>query len=121
MGLRNLPQLFLRLGLAFTLLYAAWSAFQNPLNWIGFLPSGLTSLLPFQVTAQDVLMAFSVFQVGLAGLLLLGKYLVPASLVVSALLLSIIWFNLGAMDILFRDIGLFFAALALALLARKGR
>ncbi|MBI2453054.1 MAG: hypothetical protein HYV55_02390 [Parcubacteria group bacterium] len=121
MGLRNFPQLFLRLGLAFTLLYAAWSAFQNPLNWIGFLPSGLISLVPSQVKTQDVLMAFSVFQVGLALLLLLGKYLVPTSLVVSVLLLSIIWFNLGAMDILFRDIGLFFAALALALLARKAK
>ena len=121
MGLRNLPQLFLRLGLAFTLLYAAWSSFQHPLNWIGFLPSWLTSFIPFQVKPQDFLMAFSVFQVGLALLLLLGKYLVPVSLVVSALLLSIIWFNLGAMDILFRDIGLFFAALALALLARKAK
>lgn len=119
MGLRNLPQLCLRLGLAFTLLYAAWSAFQNPLNWIGFLPSGIISLLPFQATPQEVLIAFSIAQAGLAVLLLLGKQLVFASLAVSALLLSIIWFNLGALDILFRDIGLFFAALALALLARK--
>ncbi len=121
MALRNLPQVFLRLGLAFTLLYAAWSSFQNPLSWIGFLPSGVISLIPFQVTVQELLMALSIFQVGLAGLLLLGKQLVPASLAVSALLLGIIWFNLGAMDILFRDIGLFFAAIALALLARKGR
>ncbi|MBI4122869.1 MAG: hypothetical protein HY458_00700 [Parcubacteria group bacterium] len=121
MGLRNLPQVFLRLGLAFTLLYAAWSAFQNPLNWIGFLPSVIISLIPFQVKPQELLMAFSVVQVGLAALLLWGKQLVFASLAASAFLLGIIWFNLGAMDIVFRDVGLFFAALALALLARKGR
>ncbi|MDO8655440.1 MAG: hypothetical protein Q7R48_03465 [bacterium] len=121
MGLRNLPQVFLRLGLAFTLLYAAWSAFQNPLNWIGFVPSSVIPLIPFQVTARDLLMALSMVQVGIAALLLLGKQLVPASLAAATLLLGIIWFNLGAMDILFRDIGLFFAALALALLARKGK
>src|SRR3989344_3060139 len=120
MGLRNLPQVFLRLGLAFTLLYAAWSAFQNPLNWIGFLPSNLISLVPFQVTARDILMAFSIAQVGIAALLLLGKQVMLASLATAALLLGIIWFNFGAMDILFRDVGLFFAALALAFLARKG-
>ncbi len=120
MGLRNLPQLCLRLGLAFTLLYAAWSAFQNPLNWIGFLPSDIISLIPFQVTARDLLMAFSVLETGLAALLLFGKQLVLVSLAVAALLLGMVWFNFGAMDILFRDIGLFFAALALALLARKG-
>lgn len=121
MGLRNLPQLCLRLGLAFTLLYAAWSAFQNPLNWIGFLPSGIISLLPFQATLQEILMAFSIVELGLAALLLWGKQLVPVSLVVAALLLGMVWFNLGALDILFRDIGLFFSSLALALLARRGK
>ena len=119
MGLRNLPQLCLRLGLAFTLLYAAWSAFQNPLNWIGFVSSDFISLIPFQVSPQELLMALSIVQAGLAALLLWGKQLVFVSLAVSAFLLGIIWFNLGAMDILFRDVGLFFSALALFVLAKK--
>ena len=42
-----------------------------------------------------------------------------AGLISAATLLGIIVFNLGALDIVFRDIGLFFAALALAFLSRR--
>lgn len=121
MGLRNLPQMLLRLGLAFTLLYAAWSSFQRPLDWVGFLPPAIAAWLPAGMSMQQFLMVFSLFEIVLALLLLLGKQLIFASLVTAVLMFGIMWFNPGAMDILFRDIGLVSAALALAVLARRGK
>ncbi len=121
MGLRNLPQLLLRVGLAFTFLYAAWSSFQNPINWIGFFPQSILALFSAAFSPQQVLTGFSLLEAAIGILLLLGSKLVLVSLVAVFFLAGIIWFNLGAMDIIFRDVGLLFAALALFALARKGR
>ena len=38
----KIASLFLRLGIAFSFIYVAFSAFINPTNWLGFIPDYLT-------------------------------------------------------------------------------
>jgi len=109
----SLAGLLLRFGLAFTLLYAAVSSYLVPLNWVGFLP-GFVRVLGIEETF--LLQSFSGIEIVLAMWLLWGKKLFFPSLAAALLFVGIALFNLGAMDVLFRDIGLFFAALALLLL-----
>jgi len=100
----------LRLGLAFSFLYVAYASFQNPLNWIGFLPQFLRDLAP----ATTLLIGFSIYEIVLGLWLLSGKRLMLASLLAAATLFGIVVFNWGALEIVFRDISLGLAALALA-------
>lgn len=104
--------LFLRFGLGWTFIYAAISQYLNPQNWIGFYPDFLLPL-----AQQDWFVILRSSGEALFGLLIiLGVY--PFYLATAAMLalFGIVIFNLGQMDIVFRDIGLFFAALALAAL-----
>lgn len=66
-----------------------------------------------------LLSSFSLFEVLLGLWLLSGKKLFYAAGISAMVFSGITIFNLGALDIVFRDVGLFFAALALALLARR--
>ena len=107
--------LFLRVGLGFVLLYAALSSFVEPLNWIGFFPAFLFRL---GISEELVLGGFSLYEAALGLWLLWGKKVVYPALLSALIFGGITLFNLGAMDIVFRDAGLFFAALALAKLAK---
>lgn len=107
--------LLLRIGIAFTLLYAALGSFLEPINWIGFFPGFVLNL---GVPQEVVLGGFSLYELGLALWLLWGRYLFQASLLAAATFAGITLFNLEAMDIVFRDLGLFFAALALNRLSK---
>ena len=109
-------ELILRLGIAFTLLYAALGSTLEPVNWIGFFPA---FLFQFGIPEELLLGAFSLFEAALALWLLWGKKLVYPALLSAFAFGGITLFNLGAMDIVFRDVGLFFAALALMKLATK--
>lgn len=106
--------LLLRVGLGFVLLYAALSSFLEPLNWIGFFPGFLFRL---GIPEELVLGGFSLYEAILGLWLLWGKKVVYPALLSAMAFGGITFFNLGAMDILFRDLGLFFAALALAKIA----
>jgi len=107
--------LFLRVGIAFTLLYAALGSTLEPVNWIGFFPPFLFDL---GIPEELLLGTFSLYEAGLALWLLWGRKVVYAALLSAVTFGGITLFNLGAMDIVFRDVGLFFAALALAKLAK---
>ncbi|OHA63688.1 MAG: hypothetical protein A2842_01310 [Candidatus Wildermuthbacteria bacterium RIFCSPHIGHO2_01_FULL_48_25] len=112
--MQNPATLLLRIGLAFVFFYAAVSSFFEPLNWIGFFPQFLRGLIP-----QNLLLSgFSLFEVGMGLWLLSGKKAFAAAFISAVSLLGIVLFNLGSLDIMFRDIGLFFAALALLFLSR---
>jgi len=114
-GLRDkpgLPALLLRIGLATVFIYAAISSFIAPKEWIGYLPSVLTEQLP----AEAVLHVFSVCELLLAAWLVSGVYTRYAGLVCAAMLAGITVTNFDLFAISFRDIGLLFAALALAAL-----
>ena len=108
----KIVSLLLRIGLASVFLYAAVSALRQPDAWVSFVPAFTTRF----VAATSSLLAISIAQIALAAWLLSGKLVRYAALVSAALLGGIIIFNLGTLLITFRDIGLVFAALALAAL-----
>lgn len=109
--------ILIRLGLAFTLMYAAVSAWQNPDAWIGFIPTFLRDLLADEI----LLAAHSLGNFALGLWLLSGWKVYYSALISAAAIASILVFNLGAMDIIFRDVGLFFAAMALFALSRENQ
>ena len=112
---KELVNLLLRIGLAGVFLYAAVSGTLYPDNWIGYLPEFLKHIIP----AKTLLNLFDIYEIILS-LWLLSGWKTFYSAVLSALtLFGIIVTSLGVLDITFRDFGLFFAALALAVNSRS--
>jgi len=111
----RLAVLILRIGLAFVFAYAAFGQLTNADAWIGFFPEFLRGFL-----SESILLYSHAFgEIVLALWLLSGwKTFYSASLAAIALL-GIVLFNLGAMEIIFRDIGLFLMAAALAVLSKE--
>lgn len=112
---RNTGAFFLRLAIAIPFLYAAIAAFIDPTSWVGFLPSWTNSIIPVSMA----LILFSVYEIGLSLWLISGKEGFYSALLSAITLGGITFFNLGALDIVFRDVGLFLAAVALVLLEYK--
>lgn len=106
----NMSILLLQIGLSFVFIYAAFSSFLNPTSWIGFFPMFLRDIVPEAV----LLNGFSIVEIVLAVLLFVPRTVFYASIAASVLFLGMIVFNIGSLDIVFRDVGLAFAALALA-------
>lgn len=105
----------LRWGLAFTFFYAAVSGLLHPTDWTVFLPPFVENF----VTLKMALTIFSVYEIALAALLFSGRKLYMASLLSMATLAAIVIFNMGALDLVFRDVGLAMASLALFELIKK--
>jgi len=108
---QKLISFLLRLGIAFSFFYAAIASFLNPTAWIGFFPSFLQY--------DSLLTVYSIFEIILGGWLLLGKKVFYAAVLSALTLFGIVVFNLGALDIVFRDIPILFAAIALAVLGHE--
>ena len=104
-------ELLLRIGVAFAFLYPPVSAFQNPDSWIGYFPPFLLNLgLPSEV----LLHGFGILEVVIALWLLSGwRVYVPAALA-AVMLVAIVAFNLSQLEVLFRDIAIALAAVALS-------
>jgi uncharacterized membrane protein len=107
----KLASLLLRLGIAFSLIYVGIVSFVNPSSWIGFIPSFLQG--------STLLIVFSVYEIALGLWLLWGKKIFYASVLTALTMFFIVIFNLGAFDIVFRDLTIMLAAIALAVLTRK--
>ena len=105
----------LKLGLAFAFFYAAASSFANPTAWFGFFPSFLTS----EISSGILLPAFSVYEALLGLWLLSNKKIFYAAILSAATMLGIVIFNLGVMEIVFRDVAIFFMAITLAALTKS--
>lgn len=105
----RLISFLLRIGIAIAFLYAAIAAFLDPFSWIGFLPAWIDSIIP----RGALLSLFSLYEILLALWLLSGKMSFHAAMVSSATMGAIIVFNISSLDILFRDVPILFAALAL--------
>src|SRR3989344_3149457 len=102
------PEFILRLGIAFTFIYAGISSLISPSSWVGFIPN-FTEII---ISKELFLILYSVVEI-ILGIWLLSKWKVFYSSLISAVLLLIITLpNIGAMDIIFRDIGLFLAAVS---------
>src|SRR3989344_6893178 len=101
--------MFFRIGLAFAFFYAAVASYFNPNSWIGFFPDFLRNLFP-----QPVLLGwFSIFEAVLGFWLLSGRFLFWAGFISAGVLAGITAFNFAQMDIVFRDVSLFFVSLGL--------
>jgi len=108
----KLVSFFLRIGLVVVFIYAGVSSLVSPQNWIGFFPSFLR--------VSWTLVLFSLYEI-ILGLWILSNRRVFYAAVISAIsMFFIVAFNLALMDLVFRDIGLFFMAVALAVLSKKG-
>lgn len=112
---KTLPLWLLRIGLATMFLYAAVSSFLQPSEWIGYLPGFVSAMFD----AELVLKLFSVAEIALAAWLLSGVYTRYAALLAAVMLVGVTVSNFSLLAISFRDIGLAFAALALATLAEE--
>lgn len=110
---QTLAKWLLRLAVSVSLAYAAMAAFLNPIAWTGFIPAWIKQI----IDAKAFLFVFSAFEILLVLWLVYGKKLFLAAIVSAALIFLITIFNLNAMEIVFRDIGLGLAALALAILS----
>jgi hypothetical protein len=106
---------FLRLGLAFTFLFAAISGFLNPQAWIGYIPGFIGNF----ITRGYFLLVHDMLLFILGVWLLLGKKTFYSAIISCLFILGIILANFGSFLITFRDVGLFFAAVALAVMSRK--
>ena len=115
-GNAHAAAIILRWGLAFIFFYAAISSLRSPDNWIGFLPHFVQVAFPGNLS----LTVFAALEIILAAWLFSGRKLVWSAGLASLALLLVILANLDAMDLIFRDVGLLFAALALLELARNG-
>ena len=115
MNNEKLVSLFLRIGIAAVFLYAAVGATLEPLNWVGYFPEFVRVLIPGTI----LLPAFSICQLVLALWLISGKHMYLAATIASITLAAIIFANIKLFDIVFRDVAIFFAALALVFLSKK--
>lgn len=105
---KTLTSFFVRVGLSIVFLYAGTAAVLDPLSWMGFIPSWVRAIIPPAI----FLPLHAAMDMAIGLWLLSGWKRFYAGLVASLALLSIIVFNLGALDIIFRDIALFFSAVA---------
>lgn len=102
----------LRLGLAFSFLYAAISGFIAPDAWIGFLPQWIDAILP----ARLLLQIFGIYELLLAATLVIGIRRFETAILSFLTLVAITATNSGAFLITFRDVSLALTAAALAAL-----
>lgn len=109
----------LRVGLAFGFLYAASLSLRDPVSWMGFFPIWLRDLAAPIASPETLLVAFSILEVGLALWILSGKGGWLSGFLAAAVIAGILFANLGAFDILFRDVPMMFAALAYAFFSRR--
>lgn len=114
---QTLATLLLRLGVAFAFLYAGVDSFFDPFAWLDYIPQALAAAVP----ALTLLHAFAVLEILIALWLLSGwRVFYPAALA-ALLLVAIVLLNLGEFQLLFRDVSIAAAALALAAGAYPGK
>ena len=105
----QLPSWFLRAGLAFVFSYAAVSSLVHPAAFARYFPSFLPASW-----ISGLLPAFAVYELLLTVGLMVDRYTYAASLLAALTLLAIVAANPDAFAVLFRNVAIAFAALALA-------
>lgn len=112
---RMLAVWLLRIGLVFVFFYAAITSLSSPQDWIVFLPVWLKNLVP----ANILLSGFSFWELILGFSLLSGKFAFWSALLAALTIAGIIVSNSGISEIIFRDVAIFFSALALLALTKE--
>lgn len=100
----------LQLGLAFVFLYASLSTLLDPLKFVAYVPSWMS--MPGMA---PMLRCFACCELLLSVALLTRRFTRPAALVAVLTLAGITVTNPGQFDVLFRNVAIICAALALAL------
>ncbi len=111
----GLASFILRVALAIPFLFVAIDAVLQPEAWVGFIPYFVRNLLPESL----VLGAHALLDFTLALWLLSGWRTKYAAAFSAFNLAAIVVVNLTALDVIFRDVGLLLAALALGVLQYK--
>lgn len=107
--------LLLRVGVAFSLLYAAYSGFVNPSAWVGYVPD-----LPFGIEREVALQIWGGVETVLGLWLLSGWRIFIPSLVTALAIAAVTLINLSQFSVLFRDVSIALASAALALWSWPG-
>lgn len=108
------PSFLLRVGLAFVFLYAAVNFFFNTDQALQFLPKFVSSIIPPGI----FLRLFEIYELILAAWLLSGKWSHYAGLLSALTLIMITAFNVESFHVVFRNIAIIFAGLALTTLKK---
>ena len=110
-----LVSFLLRAGLCVVFLYAGIAALVNPENWIGFVPQWVNIFI-----SRDIFLIMHGITDIVIGLWLISDFK-PfwAGLIASLSLSSIIFVNFTQLEIIFRDVAILSAALALMALSYK--
>jgi uncharacterized membrane protein YphA (DoxX/SURF4 family) len=111
----------LRIAVAFAFIYPPIDALFDPASWLGYFPSFITNAfhtiaIPLKLSDVVLLHGFGLLEVALAVWILAGKRVRIPALIMAVLLLIIVGFNLDPSNfsVLFRDVSIALAALALA-------
>ena len=107
----KLADILLRVGVAFAFLYPPIDALFDPTSWFGYFPSYIRHLAPEPV----LLHGFGALEVVIALWILSGKKIFLPSVAATAILLVIVGSDLGDFQVVFRDLSIAAASLALAL------
>ncbi len=109
---RGVPHLILRIGVAFAFLYPPYAALIDPYSWLAYFPGFVHS---WDINQLLLLHAFGILEVIIALWILSGyRIAIPATLA-TLMVLGIVVFNWADLDVLFRDLTIAAAALALAI------
>src|SRR3989344_5086023 len=111
----HLTSFILRVALAVPLLFAAIDATLQPQAWVGFIPLFLRNIFPEAL----LLGAHALLDFTLAVWLLSGWKTKEAAIFSGLNLFTIIVVNITVLEIVFRDVGLLLAAVALGALQYK--
>lgn len=107
--------LLLRVGVSLAFLYPPFDALANPDSWIGYFPKFVhLAAQPLGVSDLVLLHGFGIIEVVIALWILSGKKIFWPSLAATAMLVAIVVFNLPQFEVLFRDLSIAAASLALA-------
>jgi len=110
-----LPELLLRVAIAFAFLYPPIAALGDPDSWTGYFPG---FMLGFGLDELVLLHVFGALEGVIALWILFGRKVFYPSIVAALLLMAIVVFNGIQFPILFRDVSIALAALALAFMHR---
>jgi uncharacterized membrane protein YphA (DoxX/SURF4 family) len=108
------PAWFLvRLGVAFSFLYPPIAAYFDPYSWTGYFPSFIKGFVPDEL----LLHGFGILEILIGLWILSGIRIFIPSVLAGLLLLLIVLLNLPQLDVLFRDLSIALAAIALAIMS----
>jgi uncharacterized membrane protein YphA (DoxX/SURF4 family) len=115
MSRSSLARLLLRVGVAFAFLYPPINALFNPETWIGYFPHAMRGIVPDVV----LLHSFGLLEVVIALWILSGKKIFLPCMAAAIILIAIVVLDFNQFEVVFRDISIALAALALAAVSRS--